>query len=316
MGRVYASLPLTGPALSCGRDVLRGAELALERERAPVELVALDSFGEDREEQAAGNARRAAADGDALAYLGDFHSSQVLETAPLLSEAGLLQVTPVATFADLRGPTLVRLMPHDGVGARAIADWLVDVGARELLIVHDHDADYGVAVGAMCADAARARRLNVRSRAIWDAGEAWRDDVADADAVLYVGVAGSGAVGLWHDLHAHDPTMWLLGSEGVAEGWLARELDASAAERTRFFVAQRAPFAFYGFEAMALILDSLAVGGDRAGTVRAARTTRDRDSVLGRYSIDEEGHTTTTAYGRLAVLDGRLVWDRLTPAAG
>jgi hypothetical protein len=41
--------------------VLRGAELALEKEAA-AELVVLDSFGENREEQAAANARRAAAD--------------------------------------------------------------------------------------------------------------------------------------------------------------------------------------------------------------------------------------------------------------
>jgi branched-chain amino acid transport system substrate-binding protein len=139
--RVYASLPLSGPAARLGRELLRGARLALERVDAGVELVALDSFSEDREEQAVANARRAVDDPAAVAYLGDFHSSQVLETAPILGEAGLLQVAPVATFAGLHGPTLVRLMPHDGVGARAIADWLVDVRARELLIVHDHDAD-------------------------------------------------------------------------------------------------------------------------------------------------------------------------------
>jgi ABC-type branched-subunit amino acid transport system substrate-binding protein len=104
--------------------------------------------------------------------------------------------------------------------------------------------------------------------------------------------------------------MWLLGTEGVAEPWLARELSPSAAARTRFFVAQRAPFAFYGFEAMTLILDAVgAAGADRAEIVKAARATRDRDSILGRYSIDEDGHTTSTAYGRLAVAGGELVWD-------
>jgi branched-chain amino acid transport system substrate-binding protein len=307
--RVYASLPLTGPAASLGRDVLRGAELALDRDSSSVELFLLDSFSQDREEQAAANARLAAADGEALAYLGDFHSSQVLETAPILSEAGLLQVAPVATFADLRGPTLVRLMPHDGVGAWAIADWLVQVGARELLVVHDHDADYGVAVGAMCDRAARERGLVVRTRPVWDAGEPWEGDVGDADAVLYVGVCGSGSPGLWRHLHAHDASMWLLGSEGVAENWLAQRIDSSAAERTRFFVAQRAPFAFYGYEAMALVLDAIAKGGDRAAIVETVRGTTNRDSILGPYSIDSDGHTTTTAYGRLAVVDGRLVWD-------
>jgi branched-chain amino acid transport system substrate-binding protein len=78
-------------------------------------------------------------------------------------------------------------------------------------------------------------------------------------------------------------------------------------------VAQRASFELYGLEAMALILDAVAeAGGDRAAAVAAARATRDRDSVLGRYSIDADGHTTTTAYGRLAVAGGELVWDRLT----
>jgi branched-chain amino acid transport system substrate-binding protein len=87
-------------------------------------------------------------------------------------------------------------------------------------------------------------------------------------------------------------------------------MDPSAAERTRFFVAQRGPFAMYGFEAMQLALDSIeAGGGDRAAVVRAARSARDRDSVLGRYSLDEHGHTTSPAYGRLAVVGGELVWD-------
>jgi hypothetical protein len=39
------------------------------------------------------------------------------------------------------------------------------------------------------------------------------------------------------------------------------------------------------------------------------RATKDRDSILGRYSIDEDSHTTTKAYGRLAVVDGALAWD-------
>ena len=293
-----------------GRDLRRGAQLALDRGRADLAVVDLDSFGEDREAQAVANAGSAVGDPDTVAYLGDFHSSQVLETAPILGEAGILQVAPVATFSALRGPTLVRLMPHDGVGARAIADWLAGVGARKLLIVHDHDADYGVAVGAMCDEAAKECGLIVRTRPVWDAEEPWADDVDDVDAVLYVGVAGSGAIGLWRDLHGHNPDMWLLGSEGVAEDWLAREMSPAAAGRTRFFVAQRGPLALYGYEAMSLILDSIAIGGGhRAAVARAARGTRDRDSILGHYSIDAEGHTTTTAYGRLAVVDGVLAWD-------
>jgi branched-chain amino acid transport system substrate-binding protein len=291
--------------------VLRGAQLALERHDAPApELVALDSFGADREERASANARRAADDPEALAYIGDFHSSQVLETAPILGEADLLQIAPVATFVGLGGPTLVRVMPHDGVGARAIAGWLVQTGVEELLVVHDHDEGYGVPVGAMCAEAARDRGLEVRSRPAWNYDERPADDLGGAQAVLYVGVAGSGAVALWRELHEANPALWLLGSEGIALPWLARELEPPMAECTRFFVAQRAPLGFYGYEAMALALDAVATGdGDRAAAVRAARSTRDRASILGHYSIDEDGHTTNQAYGRLAVVGGELVWD-------
>ena len=305
MARVHVSLPLSGPQRAAGRELLRGAELAAER-MPEVELVVADAFDTARAVQ---TARSAVDDPRALAYLGDFHSSQVLMTAPLLSAAGLLQVAPVATYVGLEGASLIRLSPHDGVGAQAIAGWLVDAGVRRLLVVHDHDDGYGVPVGAMCAAAARERGLEVRSRPIWDCDEAM--DLDGVEALLYVGVAGSGAVGLWHDLHASDPEMWLLGSEGVAADWLAAELSAAEAARTRFFVAQRAPFGFYGYEAMALIGDAIAAGGgDRAATARFARSVRDRDSVLGRYSIDADGHTTSTAYGRLTVWEGELVWDR------
>ena len=193
---------------------------------------------------------------------------------------------------------------------------------RELLVVHDHDDGYGAPVGAMCAEAARDRGVAVRIRPVWDAEEREADDLGAADAVLYAGVAGSGAIGMWHALHEARPDAWLLGTDGVAADWLARALAPPVAARTRFFVAARAPLGFYGFEAMALVLDAIAAGaGDRAAIVRAARATRDRErsgdeasgrgrGVIGRYSIDAEGHTTATAYGRLAVVDGALAWDR------
>src|SRR3954463_5533749 len=151
---------MSGPQGSAGRELLRGAELALERSAAAPELVVLDWFGD----RAVANAGRAAADPEALAYLGDFHSADVLETAPLLGDAGLLAVAPVATFVGLGGPTLVRLSPHDGVGARAIAAWLGEHGIGELLVAYDHDEEYGIPVASMCVEAARDRGLAVRAR--------------------------------------------------------------------------------------------------------------------------------------------------------
>jgi branched-chain amino acid transport system substrate-binding protein len=233
-------------------------------------------------------------------------------TAPILSAAGLLQVAPAATYVGLGGATLLRLMPSDAGLARGIADWLVQQArVHELLVVHDHDRGYGVPVGRMCAEAASRRGIETRCRPVWNQQEAIASDLAGVEAVLYVGVPGPGTSAFWRDLHAVDPDMWLLATDGLAVDWLARAIDEDAARRTRFFTAQRAPWGFYGYEAMALILDAVAESsGSRGEAVRAARSTRDRDSCLGRYSIDAEGLTTARASGRLAISGGELVWER------
>jgi Periplasmic binding protein len=293
MPRVYASMPLSGPSGNAGREVLQGAERAIERAAgAAPELVVLDTGGEGREARAEDAARLAADDDAAVAYLGDFHSSQVHATQPILGAAGLLQVAPVATWVELGGPTLICPMPDDRVGAEAIGDWLVGAGISDLLVVHDHDQGYGVPVAAMCVDAARQRGIGVRSRPVWNHDEPPAADLAGAEAVLYAGVAGSGAVGMWEELHRADPDLWLLGTEGVAVSWLAEAVSPAAAARTRFFVAPTAPLGSYGHDAMALILDAVAEGGEDRGAIVAAAIAR---------------HTPATVYGCLRVAGGRLV---------
>ena len=69
----------------------------------------------------------------------------------------------------------------------------------------------------------------------------------------------------------------------------------------------------YGYEAMAVVLDSIRRAGARATPRRgldAFFDTEDRDSVLGTYSIDEVGNTTL---GRLAGY--RLAGGRPRPQA-
>ena len=292
MARIYASLPLSGPGGDAGREVLSGAERVLERSGdGAAELAVFDTGGDAREARAEDAARLAADDDAAVAYLGDFHSNQVAVTQPILGTAGLLQVAPVATWVALGGPTLICLLPDDRAGAAAIAGWLVGAGVSDLLVVHDHDQGYGIPVGAMCVEAARRRGIRVRSRPVWNCDEPPAEDLGDARAVLYVGVAGSGAVQLWHDLHTANPDLWLLGSDGVAVSWLAEALSPGAAPRTRFFVPQQEPLGFYGEEAMSLILEAAAEGEDRAAMVEAARAR----------------HVPPAGYGCLAVVDGKLV---------
>src|SRR4051794_8309527 len=98
MARIHVGFPLSGRCAPAGRDLLRGAELALERAGAA------DVAIHDTAAGAGAAARAAAADPVALAFVGDMRSVPVHEIAPVLAEAGLLQIAPVATWTGLGGP--------------------------------------------------------------------------------------------------------------------------------------------------------------------------------------------------------------------
>jgi branched-chain amino acid transport system substrate-binding protein len=72
---------------------------------------------------------------------------------------------------------------------------------------------------------------------------------------------------------------------------------------------------------MALILDAIkrdadANGGkvSRAGTYKQLLATKNRQSVLGTYSIDANGDTTLTDYGLYKIVGGKLAFDQVIKA--
>ena len=69
---------------------------------------------------------------------------------------------------------------------------------------------------------------------------------------------------------------------------------------------------------MRLALDAIERSGtgEQADILAALFDTADRESVLGSYSIDENGDTTLTDYGVYKVEDGELVFDRTIKAQG
>ena len=74
-----------------------------------------------------------------------------------------------------------------------------------------------------------------------------------------------------------------------------------AAYKAKYGVTNPDPYAIYGYEAMKLGLDTIRglgpKGAKRSPVVRALFATRNRDSVLGTYSFDQNGDTTLRAYG-------------------
>ena len=78
---------------------------------------------------------------------------------------------------------------------------------------------------------------------------------------------------------------------------------------TKRYGIQPGRYAAYGYEAMAVVLDSIQRAGDqgddRDAVVDAFFETNDRDSVLGAYSIDEVGDTTLGRLAGYRLADGR-----------
>ncbi len=71
------------------------------------------------------------------------------------------------------------------------------------------------------------------------------------------------------------------------------------------------PYAVYGYEAADAVLDSIDQGkDDRAAVIKAFFSIKDKDSVLGTYSIDPDGDTTLTTYGAYIAKGGKLVFNK------
>jgi branched-chain amino acid transport system substrate-binding protein len=153
-----------------------------------------------------------------------------------------------------------------------------------------------------------------------------------ADAVFLGAAIDDRSAALLAALHERAPHAPLFAMEGLLDDGFAASLPAEVAERLRVtagpaYGSQLPPagravterlrerlgdepdaHAVYAYEAASLVLDAHArVGDDRTALLSELRATRDRESVVGRYSIDEHGATTLATAGRLRVENDRFV---------
>jgi branched-chain amino acid transport system substrate-binding protein len=169
------------------------------------------------------------------------------------------------------------------------------------------------------------------------------------ECFVFSGITANGAVQLFKDVSAAVPDARLFGPDGVAESGFSDPKEGGippeVQEKTRVTVATLAPeeypevgkkffadfqkkygdpnpdpYAVYGYEAMDLILDTIAElgpdGGDKQAVIDALFATQGRESALGTYDIDENGDTTLTDYGIYAISDGELEFERTIKAEG
>src|SRR3954454_8585425 len=162
---VYLSLPRQGVAARTAGDVAAGGRLALAGAHGHVNgrrvrVVELDSSkpGDETWDPSAvqSNAKRAAADPDAIAYIGELDKGASAISVPVTNDAGILQVSPLDGLTSLtrdepgtpltNGParyypsgtrSFQRLVPTDFDQAAALVAWARDRGARRIALLQD-----------------------------------------------------------------------------------------------------------------------------------------------------------------------------------
>jgi branched-chain amino acid transport system substrate-binding protein len=239
--------------------------------------------------------------------------------------------------------TFARLQPGDPAQAAAQARLMQLLGVHSVYVLDDQDPFDMPLADIVAREAGRVGITVLNHDSLGMAagttfsGEVERISESHAQAVFLAGAAGAGAATLWRELHHAEPQLLLLGSSGLASEPFTAHLGTAADETylttptlepaqypvearrvlgdyRRTFGEEGGAQALYGYEAMTLVLDAIRAAGphgnDRQTVIDSVLSTRNRDSVIGDYSIEADGESTISRYGVDRVRDGRPVFDR------
>lgn len=250
--------------------------------------------------------------------------------------------------------TYVRIVPRDTIQAKALVTQMKADGCQSVAMANDKDT-YGQGLTKVIGLQSKDAGLNIIGDEGIDPtaanyrGYASKVKGQGADCFFFGGVTANGAVQLYKDISAAIPGVKTYGADGVCESGFTNPkkdgipkavganfkctvatLDLASYPGGRDF--QKAfeqaygnskpdPYAIYGYEGMQLVLDTIKNGGadasTRDGFLKALLATKDRNSVLGTYSFDENGDTTLTDYGLYNVgPDGNPTYESTIKSAG
>jgi branched-chain amino acid transport system substrate-binding protein len=250
--------------------------------------------------------------------------------------------------------TYARVVPADDIQAAALVTVMKEDGCKSLHIFNDKTTyGAGLGRNIELAASAQGLKVEGNDGTDRNAPN-YRSLAAKVKADCFVGsgVTGENYVQVFKDVAAANPAVKLYGPDGVAEAAFTDPsqggIPAKVGARTKITVATLGlqefkkrhnaaaekfftgyatkygdttpdPYAIYGYETMKLALDSLKAVGDKANDREAVRAqllqnTKDRESALGVYSIDQNGDTTLTDYGLYLIKAGQPTFEKVIKA--
>jgi len=246
--------------------------------------------------------------------------------------------------------TFARIVPRDTIQGAALATLMKQDGCTKVAMTNDKEV-YGQGLANNTKLAAKPQGLDVVANDAVDPKApnyrslAQKDKGLGADCFLFAGTSANNAVQLYKDFGAQIPNLKMYGGDGVAnaavtdpkQGGVPTSLDSRLqltvatlapsdypqagkeffkSFTQKYGVKSPDPYAIYGYEAMSLALDAIKRSGDgtQANILKAIYSTKNRQSVLGTYSIDKNGDTTLTDYGAYGVKNGQLTFEKTIKA--
>jgi branched-chain amino acid transport system substrate-binding protein len=243
--------------------------------------------------------------------------------------------------------TYGRVVPADHIQAAAQVQYQKDQGCKKTYILNDKEV-YGKGIADQVAALGPKQGLTIAGDDGIDTKAAnfralgQKIASSGADCFFFGGITQNKGVQVFKDVGAANPDIKMFGPDGVADSpfstkvgpdlekriWITNPtLDpklypASAQQFFQKFKAQYGkdpePYAIYGYEAMSVVLNAIKnagdKGNDRDAVIKAFFNTKGRDSVLGKYDIDENGDTTLSDYGGNRIKDGKFTFDKVIHA--
>lgn len=285
------------------------------------------------------NARKATEDATTIAYVGELDSGGSRTSIPITNQAGILQVSPGAGAEDLTRDalgssdipdvqgggerTFGRVIPSDRDQGEAAATWMSEEGnATAQFLAGDDDFGAALRSGFEAAPAAPAIvNGDASPDATFDAQDdpfseqepgfvpATRGGIYASDALLDDSDRGSLRIlrrscGRPSECPAGGRRPISVVSAAMDPSQLPPQADDFLAEFTDAYDRDPGRYAAYGYEAVAVVLDSIDRADDpleRGAVADAFFATDDRDSILGTYSIDGVGNTTLPTLGAYVI---------------
>jgi branched-chain amino acid transport system substrate-binding protein len=274
---VYSSLPLQGASRPQTTAMVNGIKLALQQANNKagdftIKYQSLDDStaqaGSWTPEATSANARKAAQDDSAVAYIGEFNSGASAISMPILNEANLAQISPANTAvglttdeagADKGEPDkyypagtrhYARIVPKDTIQGAALATLMKEEGCTKVYILNDKEV-YGAGLARNIEGAAEEQGLEILGNEGIDPKAPNFRSLASkiksdgADCFVFSGITANGAVQLFKDVAAAVPDAKLFGPDGVAESGFADPKEGgipeNVASRTLVTVATLSP---------------------------------------------------------------------------